>query len=140
MVALSKLTIVGFLSCGVLLCLGPSNAAQADDNEPSASDVMKTYSQTDQHGFKEHSHVEDAKTIKGEVLRVEGDNYFVKESDGKEVRMHIDQTTKMGERNINQGDVIEAQVNDQNHALSILSPDRRSDHALQPGQANSVER
>jgi ribosomal protein S1 len=58
--------------------------------------------------------------IEGQVLRVEGDNYFVKGQDGKEVRLHTDQTTqKTG--NIRQGDLIEAEVNDQNHALSIRS-------------------
>jgi hypothetical protein len=38
--------------------------------------------------------------------------------DGKEVRLHTDKTTAMtGE--IKKGDRIEAQVNNQNHALSI---------------------
>jgi hyperosmotically inducible periplasmic protein len=67
--------------------------------------------------------------IQGEVLRVEGDNYFVKGQDGKEVRLHTDDTTqKTGD--INQGDRIEAQMNDQNHALSIRSTpttDRRNE-------------
>ncbi|NWF73972.1 MAG: BON domain-containing protein [Nitrospirae bacterium] len=58
--------------------------------------------------------------IKGDVLGVEGDTYFVKEASGKEVRLHTDDTTqKTGD--INQGDRIEAQMNDQNHALSIRS-------------------
>lgn len=61
------------------------------------------------------------KTIKGGVLRVEGnDNYFVKGQDGKEVRLHIDQTTqKTG--NIQPGGRIEAKVNDVNHVLPIRS-------------------
>jgi len=71
-------------------------------------------------------HVE---AIKGEVLRIEGDNYFVKGEQGKEVRLHTDNTTqKTGD--INQGDRIEAQMNDQNHALSIRSTpttDRRNE-------------
>ena len=58
--------------------------------------------------------------IKGEVLRVEGDNYFVKGRDGKEVRLHTDKTTQIM-RTIQQGDQIEAKVNDQNHTLSIDS-------------------
>ena len=58
--------------------------------------------------------------ITGELLRVEGENYFVKGQDGKEVRLHTDNTTqKVG--NIRQGDRIEVDVNDQNHALSIRS-------------------
>jgi hypothetical protein len=41
-------------------------------------------------------------TIKGEVLRVDGDNYFVNAEGGKEVRLHTDDTTqKTGD--INQG-------------------------------------
>jgi hypothetical protein len=56
--------------------------------------------------------------ITGEVLRVVGENYFVKGQDGKEVRLHSDDTTqKTG--NIRRGDRIEAEVNNENHALSI---------------------
>jgi len=49
MVSISK--VVGVMSCGFLLCLGLSNAAQAG-NVPGASDVMKTDSQTDRQGFQ----------------------------------------------------------------------------------------
>jgi len=129
-VSISK--VVGVLSCGFLLCLGLSNAAQAG-NTPGASDVMKTDSVTDRQGFQsdddKQRNVDDkmgsnradgAKTIKGELFRVEDGNYFVKVKDGKEVRLHTDKTTQMiGE--IKKGDRIEAQVNDQNHALSIRS-------------------
>jgi len=130
MVSIQK--VVGVLSCGFLLCLGLSNAAQAG-NVPGASDVMKTDSVTDRQGFqsdddkqknvddkKGSTRAEDAKTITGELFRVEDGNYFVKVKDGKEVRLHTDKTTQMmGE--IKKGDRIEAKVNDQNHALSIRS-------------------
>ena len=73
---------------------------------------------------------EGGKTIKGEVLRVEGENYFIKGKDGKEVRLHTDKTTqKIGE--IKQGDRIEVKVNDQNHALSM-----RSARGTEAGQGN----
>jgi hypothetical protein len=128
----STLKVVGVLSCGFLLCLGLSNAAQAE-HAPASSDVMKTDSQTERQGFKsdddKQKNVKDekgspgaggAKTITGELFRVEDGNYFVKGKDGKEVRLHTDKTTQMmGE--IKKGDRIEAQVNDQNHALSIRS-------------------
>ena len=130
MVSIPK--VVGVLACGFLLCLGLSNAVQAG-NVPGASDVMKTDSVTDRQGFQsdddKQKNVDDkmgsnradgAKTIKGELFRVEDGNYFVKVKDGKEVRLHTDKTTQMiGE--IKKGDRIEAQVNDQNHALSIRS-------------------
>ena len=130
MVSISK--VVGALSCSFLLCLGLSNAVQAE-HAPGPSDVMKTDSVTDKQGFqsdddkqknvdnkKGNNHADGAKTIKGELSRVEDGNYFVKVKDGKEVRLHTDKTTEMmGE--IKKGDRIEAKVNDQNHALSIRS-------------------
>ncbi len=108
MVAIPK--IVGLMSCGFLLCLGLSNAA-------SAADAMKT-GQPDRQGGQ--AGLKGGHMITGEVLRVEGEDYFVKGQDGKEVRLHTDNTTqKIG--NIRQGDRIEADVNAQNHALSIRS-------------------
>jgi hypothetical protein len=129
---LSILKLVGILSCGLLLCLGLSTAAQAE-HSPSASDVMKTDSVTDTQGFqsdddrqknvddnKGSTRVEDAKTITGELVRVKDGTYFVKVKSGKEVRLHTDKTTQMvGE--IQKGDRIEAKMNAQNHALSMRS-------------------
>ena len=70
--------------------------------------------------------------IKGEVLRVEGDTYFVKGEEGKEVRLQTDPTTqKTGD--IQPGDRIEAQMNEDNLALSIRSApttDRRNEHTI----------
>jgi uncharacterized membrane protein YcgQ (UPF0703/DUF1980 family) len=128
----SILKFVGVLSCGFLLCLGLSNTAQAE-HPPASSDVMKTDSVSDRQGFqsdddkqknvddeKGSNRAKDAKTIKGELSRVEDGNYFVKVKDGKEVRLHTDKTTQMtGE--VKKGDRIEAQVNKKNHALSIRS-------------------
>jgi hypothetical protein len=124
------LKVVGVQSCGFLLCLGMSHAAQADD-AASAQDEMKAaqsdHSQRGQEaGEKQMSdglksgQSQDGKIIKGEVLRVEGDNYFVNGQDGKEVRMQIDKTTqKIG--SFKEGERIEAKMNDGNHALSIRS-------------------
>jgi Cu/Ag efflux protein CusF len=128
MVSIPK--VVGVLSCGFLLCLGLSSAAQAE-HAPAPSDLMKTDAQTDRQGFQSDddkqksaemgsNRAEGAKTIKGELFRVEDGNYFVKVKGGKEVRLHTDQTTQMmGE--IKKGDQIEAKVNKKNHALSIRS-------------------
>ena len=126
--------VVGVLSYGFLLCLGLSNSAQAE-HTPAPSDVMKTDSVTDRQGFqsdddkqrnvdneKGSNSAKGAKTIKGELSRVEDGNYFVKAKDGKEVRVHTDKTTKMmGE--IKKGERIEAMVNSENHALSIQKAD-----------------
>jgi uncharacterized protein YdeI (BOF family) len=128
MVSIPKL--IGALSCGLLLCLGLSKAAQAE-HAPSASDVMKTDSQSDRQGFQSDDdkqtkdkmaspRVEAAKTITGELVRVKDGNYFVKMKSGKEVRMHTDKTTQMAGE-VKKGDRIEAKMNAQNHALSIRS-------------------
>ena len=105
MVSIPK--VVGVLSCGFLLSLGLSNAVQAE-HTPAPSDVMKTDSVSDRQGFqsdddkqknvdneKGSNSAKDARTIKGELSRVEEGNYFVKVKDGKEVRLHTDKTTKM---------------------------------------------
>jgi hypothetical protein len=133
--------VVGVMSCGFLLCLGLSTAAQAD-NAASEVDSKLKAEQTDRRqggqdaGEKQVSEEmkggdsTGGKTIKGEVLRVEGNDCFIKGQDGKEVRLHIDAIT-LKARNIEPGERIEAKVNDQNHVLSILSgpavTDRRND-------------
>lgn len=95
---------------------------QRQDEQVGAKQVHK--------GMKE-GQSQSAKAIKGEVLRIEGDKYYVVGEDGKEVGLRIDGTTeKTGD--IQAGDRIEAQANEQNHALSIRSApttDRRNEHS-----------
>jgi hypothetical protein len=70
---LAILKVVGVMSCSFLLCLGLANIA-------SSADKM--------------SDTEPGKSIKGKLLRIEGDNYIVKNrEDGKEVSLHVDKTT-----------------------------------------------
>ena len=128
MVSIAK--VVGALSCGFLLCVGLSQVAQAGNAVPTTDEMKADQSDRRQGGQEsgekqmsdemKGDQAKDGKMIQGEVLRVEGDNYFVKGHDGKEVRMHIDKTTQKI-RSFKQGDRIEAKVNDENHALSIRS-------------------
>ena len=122
--------VVGVLSCGFLLSLGLSHPVQAGNAVPTTDEMKADQSDRRQGGQEadekqmsdemKGDQAKDGKMIKGEVLRVEGDNYFVKAQDGKEVRMHVDKTTEsIG--SFKQGDRIEAKVNDKNHALSIRS-------------------
>jgi hypothetical protein len=132
---------VAVMSCSFLLCLGLSGIAQADDLSSYTSGMKTDQSDHSQGGQVSHemegSVPQGGRTIQGEVLRVEGDDYIVKEGDGKEVRLHIDETTKMSDRAIKEGTPVTAVVNDQNHAMSILSSDRRSDHTFESGQIES---
>ena len=102
MVSLSIPKVVGVISCSVLLCLGLSGVALSTDKIGDA---------------------QPGKTIKGEVLRVEGDSYyFIKDGeDGKVVRVHVDKTTEKNAARVVPGDNVEVKFNDQNHAISILS-------------------
>ena len=130
---------VGALACGFLLSLGLATPGQAVNADSSADRLKADQSdrrQGDQEvGEKqiidnEGGQPKESRIITGEVLRVEGNDCFIKEQDGKEVRLHIDITT-MKARNIEPGEQIEAKVDEQNHALSILSAqailDRRND-------------
>jgi len=64
-------------------------------------------------------------TIRGEVLRVEGNTFVVRRQDGNEVSLKTDRT------DIAQGDFIQANLNGQNQVLWIgplKSTDRRNEH------------
>ena len=112
------------LSCGFLLCFGAVNNPASAIDQTSVGPCEGTTLKAEQDVRK------DSHLIQGEVLRVEGSTYFVKGQDGKEVSLQTDQTTDMPD--ITQGDQIEANMNDQNHALWIRSgksTDRRNEHA-----------
>ena len=57
--------------------------------------------------------------IQGDVVRVEGNTYFVKGRDGKEISLQADTTTMKTER-IKPGDRVEVKLDQNNHALSML--------------------
>jgi hypothetical protein len=59
-----------------------------------------------------------AKTVKGEVQKIDGENYTVKDDTGKEVKLHVSPETKK-EGDIKVGAKIEAQADATGHALSI---------------------
>jgi len=119
MVSTSK--FIGVLAGGCLLCVALTNCQSNPARDAaSATDEMKM-DQSDRRA--------GTKSVKGEILRIEGHNYVVREQDGKEVSLHADSTTQTT-GDINQGYSIEAQVNDQNHALTIRSTpttDRRNE-------------
>lgn len=67
--------------------------------------------------------------ISGEVSRVDGTTYVLKDESGKEVNLQIDEKTEKPP--INQGDRVSANVDNQNHALWIRAnrgTDRRTEH------------
>ena len=65
-------------------------------------------------------------TLQGDLLKIDGEFYVVKDMSGKETRLHVDKTTKL-EGTIKAGDKVEAQATEKNHAVSIkhVSPPKR---------------
>ena len=57
-------------------------------------------------------------TINGDLLKIDGEFYVVKDMSGKEIRLHVDKTTTM-DGAIKVGDKVEAQATEKNHAGSI---------------------
>ena len=59
-----------------------------------------------------------SQTLKGDVLKIEGEYYVLKDPTGMEVRLHVDKTSQL-EGEVKAGDKIEAQVTRNGHAESI---------------------
>jgi len=113
MVSIPK--IIGVISCSVVLSLSLSNAAQARMSPGPCADMNRgqpTLLKCDEESLR------GIETIKGEVLRIKGQHFYVRRSDGKEMHLHTKPTTEM-KRELKKGDRIEVQIDDQNNAVSI---------------------
>jgi hypothetical protein len=60
----------------------------------------------------------DSKTVKGDVLKIEGQFYTVHDTAGHEVRLHMDKTTHP-EGTSKTGETVQVYVTDKGHARSI---------------------
>ena len=117
MVSFPKI-IVG-VSCAFVLSLGLSHVAGAAEEFGLSTGVEDTKSCTDKNverevGVMKCREALGIDTIEGKVLRVDGDNYLIQRSDGREVRLHTDANTQRTAP-IRQGDRIEAKVNETDH-------------------------
>lgn len=102
-------------SCGCVLCLALSTVAEADDIKASQSKKKGGQATpTEMTVQKQWGHF-----IQGEVVRVDHGNYFVKDKNGKNVRLATDPMTQVMAE-FKKGDRVLAKVIDQNHALSII--------------------
>ncbi len=59
-----------------------------------------------------------AAVVKGDLLKIDGDFYVVKDPTGKDIRLHVDKTSKL-DGAFKSGDKVEVQTTDKDHALSI---------------------
>jgi len=112
----SILKVVGVLSCGFLLCLGLSNVASSADKLNTGQSDKTMFTVSDKDDF------EAGREVKGEVVRVEGENYSVREDNGNVVKIHVDATTeKKSKLMAKAGDHVIAKVNDKGHAITFLT-------------------
>jgi len=114
MVSLPKL--VGILSSSFLLCLGVVDAAAAADDMKMGQSGGKD---GETHRKATSLDMQEVHIIQGDVMRIEGETYFVKGLDGKEMSLRTDRTT-MKPTKIKAGDRIEAKIDENNFALSLL--------------------
>lgn len=115
--------IIG-VSCAFVLCLGLSNvtgaAAELGLSTAADHDGACTDKNVEREiGVEKCRERQGIDIIKGEVLRVEGDNYLVQRFNGKEVRLLADANTQRTGL-IRQGDRIQAKVIEVNHEKQVV--------------------
>ncbi len=118
---------------GILLFLGLFSMPQIGDVASAADQLKETPCEIPpgQNAMQaEQDAMRGSHMVSGEVVRVDGAIYVVKEKGGKEVKLQTDEKTEKSP--VNKGDHISANVDDRNHALWIRAnrgTDRRTEHA-----------
>ena len=56
-------------------------------------------------------------SVKGTLMRVDGEHYWVKDTDGKEIRLHVDASTKLDK--VVKGDRVKAYITDTGHTTTL---------------------
>jgi hypothetical protein len=56
-------------------------------------------------------------TVKGTLMKTEGEYYWIKDSDGKEVKIHVDKSTKMDK--VVPGDMVKAYITEKGHTTTL---------------------
>jgi hypothetical protein len=57
-------------------------------------------------------------TVKGTLMRLDGEYYWVKDTAGKEIRLHVDASTKLDK--VVKGDRVKAYITDTGHTTTLL--------------------
>ena len=116
MISIQKIIRASALSYSLVLCLSPFSLAQEGKSigpDQCAEEKDSQSIATCREKARQSIH-----TVEGEVVRVEFNYLTVQRSDGKEVKMHIDENTEMIGY-VSPGQHVEAKVNQHEHALLI---------------------
>lgn len=102
-----KSVMISLVTAG-LLCVGTA-VAQADNpmSDKEASPTIKERITKD--------------TVKGTLMKTEGEYYWIKDNDGKEVKIHVDKSTKMDK--VVPGDMVKAYITDKGHTTTLQRAD-----------------
>jgi hypothetical protein len=60
-------------------------------------------------------------TIKGTLMKTEGEYYWIKDTDGKETKIHVDKSTKLDKVVV--GDQVKAYITDKGHTTTLQRAD-----------------
>jgi hypothetical protein len=55
--------------------------------------------------------------VKGTLMQMNGEHYVIKDDDGKEVRVHVDSSTKLDK--VMKGDRVKAYITEKGHATTL---------------------
>ncbi len=55
--------------------------------------------------------------VKGTLMKMEGEYYWIKDNDGKETKIHVDTSTKLDK--LVTGDKVKAYITDKGHATTL---------------------
>jgi hypothetical protein len=55
--------------------------------------------------------------VKGTLMQINGENYVIKDDNGKEVRVHVDTSTKLDK--VVKGDRVKAYITEKGHATTL---------------------
>lgn len=93
------------LMVSIALILGSAGAALAADpmSEKEATPSIKERITKD--------------AVKGTLMKIEGEYYWIKDNDGKEVRIHVDKSTKLDK--VVEGDHVKAYITDKGHTTTL---------------------
>ena len=117
MVSIPK--IIGVVTCSAVLLLSLSNGAQARMSPGPCADRIEMKGQANLLKCDEDT-MHGIETIRGEVLRVDGDTLLIHRFNGQRMQLQIEKATKMNGL-INRGDRIEAKVGEVDYQKHLLS-------------------
>ena len=56
-------------------------------------------------------------TVKGTLMKMDGEYYWIKDTDGKETKIHVDKSTKLDKVVV--GDKVKAYITDKGHTTTL---------------------